>query len=149
MARFLGPLDIRTAGKRRWITLSPLTYESDRYGLPITVPAEFISDLASVPRAPLAFMLTGERAPGPAVLHDWLYQHDNWEDRALADEIFREAMSVNQPEFGFEAEPAAIRILMWSGVRAGGWWPWLRHGKRRSQLNPIWTATVWPEVQAA
>jgi len=66
----------------------------------------------------------------------------------MADAILLEAMAVNQPELGFEAEAAPIRGLMWSAVRSFGWIPWRRHGKRAANLNPIWTATAWPEVQA-
>ena len=150
MARFLDHLDLRLHGAGRWITLAPLRYESDAAGQTITVPADFVTDLASTPRfLPISYALAGGRAPGPAVVHDWLYVHDDWEDRALADAIFHEAMGVDQPDLGFEAEPAVIRSLMWSGVRAVGWWPWQRHKQRQAELNPVWTASAWPEVQAA
>jgi hypothetical protein len=129
------------------MTLAPLIYRSDVYGDDILVPAEFITDLASVPRAPFAYMLTGGRARGPAVIHDWLYQHPDWEDRALADQILLEAMAVHQPELGFDSENRVIRGIIWSGVRVGGWWPWMKHEKRAMELNPVWTATLgWPEA---
>jgi hypothetical protein len=131
------------------MTLAPLRYWSavaDRY---FDIPAEFITDLASVPRLPFAYLLTGDRARGPAVVHDWLYQSPSWGDRALADAIFDEAMGVDQPEIGYEAEDAVIRGLMYSGVRAGGWKAWAAHGKRASELNPIWSSTAWPEIPQA
>jgi hypothetical protein len=140
---FVGHLDLRQLGRSRWATLAPLTFISARAGR-ITVPAEFITDLASVPRLPLAYLLTGDRARGPAVIHDYLYQHPDWSDRALADLVFTEAMASHQPDFGFEAESATIRALMYHGVRAGGWVAWLRHGKRAVDLNPEWSATAWP-----
>jgi hypothetical protein len=129
------------------MTLAPLTYHSDVFGGPIVVPAEFITNLASVPRAPFAYMLTGGRARGPATIHDWLYQHPDWDNRSLADEIFLEAALVNQPDLGFDAEYWPIAEVMWAGIRAGGWWAWRRHRQRAAALNPEWTAAdAWPEA---
>ena len=145
MSAFLGPLQLQVMPANRWMTLAPFTYDSDVYGRSITVPAEFITDLASTPRLiPIAYAIAGGRARGPATLHDYLYQHPDWEDRALADRIFAEAMRVHQPELGFDAESAVMATLMWGGVRAGGWWPWRRHGKRQGELNPEWTRDGWP-----
>jgi hypothetical protein len=147
MSQFLTTGDLRIQTQGRWITLAPLHYRSDVFRGDIIVPPEFITDLASVPRAPFAYLITGNRARGPAVVHDWLYQHPDWEDRELADHIFYEACLCDQPELGFDAENAAITRLMWAGVRAGGWWPWYRHEKRAATLNPEWTATAaWPEA---
>lgn len=144
--RFLGPLEVRLVGRGKWMTLAPLTYDSAVWGFPIIVPAELVTDFASVPRVPFAFMLTGSRAPGPAVVHDWLYQSPSWGDRELADAIFAEAMAVAQPEFGFEPESAMIITLMWAGVRAGGWHAWNKTSARSAALNPIWTREGWPEA---
>ena len=142
---FLSPLDLRLYGKRRWITLASFQYQSAHYPKPIVVPAEFVTDLASVPRAPFAYLLTAERAPAPAVIHDWLYQSPGWTDRGRADRIFLEAAGVEQPEFGIEAEHAGIRHLMYAGLWIGGWKAW-RDDKRRAALNPIWTREGWPEA---
>lgn len=146
MSRFLTPLDLRQLGRRRWMLLAPLLYDSDLIGH-LCVPAEFICDLASVPRwLPVTWYLTGDSARGPAVIHDYLYQHPESGDRQLADAVFREAMAVHQPDLGFEAEPTWRRGLMWAGVRVGGWKAWRDHGKRVSLLNPIWTETGWPDL---
>ena len=147
MARFLDHLDVRLVGHKRWMTLATLRYESDVAKRTIVVPAEFITDFASVPRVPFAYLIAGARAPGPSTIHDYWYQNPDIEDRPLGDSVFFEAAGVNQPELGFYAESDVIRGLMWSGIRAGGWWPWMRHGKRAATLNPIWTASAWPEVQ--
>lgn len=141
---FHAPLDIRQLGRRRWMTLAPLVYRSDLLVEPVTIPSEFITDLASVPRLPFAYLLAGDRAHGPAVVHDWLYQHPDWEDRALADAMLLEAMTVEQLDLGFEAESLVMRRIIWAGVRAGGWLAWREHGKRQAALNPIWTRTGWP-----
>lgn len=145
MSEFLTPLEVRLVGRKRWMTLIPLVYRSDVAGV-ITVPSEFITDFASVPRLPLAYLLAGDRAPGPAVIHDWMYQHPDFEDRILADTVIGEAMGVDQPDLGFIAEPLPIRVAITSAVRAFGWWAWRNHGKRAAALNPIWSATAWPEA---
>ena len=147
MARFLDRLDVRLVGSNRWMTLTQFRFESDVAQRIITVPAEFITDFSSVPRAPLAYLLAGGRAPGPATIHDYGYQHPDTENRPLWDAVFLEAMTVNQPDLGFEAEAPGIRDAMWAAVRSFGWIPWSRHRQRATQLNPIWTATAWPEVQ--
>lgn len=144
MAEFLTRLRLELQGRKTWMTLTPFAYVSDVAQQTIVVPAEFITDLASVPRLPLAYLLAGDRAPGPAVVHDYLYQLPSWADRSLADAIFLEAMGVHQPELGFEAEGGVIRRLMWAAVRAGGWVPWRGHEKRAAELNPVWSDQGWP-----
>lgn len=143
---FCSTLDLRLRGYKKWWTLAPLVYVSGVAKQRITVPAEFITDLASVPRLPLAYMIAGDRAPGPATVHDYLYQLPSWEDRPLADAILLEAMACDQPALGFEPENPAIRRLMWAGVRAGGWAPWNAHRARSADLNPIWHRDGFPQT---
>lgn len=147
---FLDPLDLRLIGWRGgrplWSTLTPLAYASALLGRTIIVPAEFVTDLASTPRLlPLTWLLASGRAPRPAVVHDLLYQHPEWDDRALADRVFLEAMGAD-PMSGTNAP---LRALMYGGVRVGGWLAWSRQHARRRALNPIWTATMWPEAVEA
>jgi len=148
-AYFLTGLKVKLYGRGTWITEAPLVFYSEVARRLFEVPAKFVTDFASVPRTPLAFAIAGGRAPQAATPHDYLYQHPDWEDRALADAIFRELMGIHQPAFGIEPEPEAIRQSMWAGVRTFGWIPWGRYEKRSKALNPIWTASAWPEVQAA
>jgi hypothetical protein len=145
MAKFLTTLDIRLKGYKKWETLSEFRYESDVDGL-VVVPAEFITDLASVPRWPLAYLIAGDRAPAAAVLHDWLYQSPDFDKRVLADAIMLEAMGVHQPELGFEAENIVIRQMMYRSVRLMGWHAWRKHRQRAKELNPEWTAEGWPDT---
>jgi hypothetical protein len=146
---FLDPLRVKLVGRNRWITEARFRMWSAVANRIIEVPAEFVTDFASVPRLPFAFMIAGGRCPQAAVPHDWLYQHPDWDNRGLADAVFLEAAEITQPECGIEAETPAVRGLMWAGIRAGGWKAWRDHGKRSARLNPIWTASAWPEVQAA
>lgn len=149
MSGFLDPLRVEQidfrAGRPVWKTLAPLRYVSERLGTTVTVPAEFQTDLASVPRLMLTWVVAGGRAPRPAVVHDYLYAHPDWTDRAAADDVLREAMAAD-PMSGTNS---ITRALMFAGVRAGGWWPWRKYEKHGSDLNPIWDSTAWPEAPEA
>ena len=144
MSAFLDPLRLKLAGRNLWVTEARFRYPSDVAGRIIEVPTEFYTDLASAPRLPFAYLIAGGRCPQAAVPHDFLYQHPDWENRPLADAVYLEAAGVTQPECGIEAESDIVRYLMYGGIRAGGWWPWMRHRKRAAAMNPIWTATAWP-----
>lgn len=102
-------------GRGTWRLLASLGYSSDLIGQ-VTVPAGFVTDLASVPRLPVAFFLAGGLAHAAAVVHDWLYT-THQTDRATADSVFREACQA----CGVSRWRA---YLMWLGVRAGGAGSW-------------------------
>jgi hypothetical protein len=123
VSRFVTNLDVRklthdSSSDRRgtWKLLQPLVYSSDRHGRLITVPAGFITDFASVPRLPVAYLVTANRGHEAAVIHDWLYT-THAVPRAEADALFEEALAAG-------GEPAWRRWLMWLGVRVGGWAAW-------------------------
>lgn len=118
MSRFLTPLRAEKSGKT-WCILQPLIYESDVAQKVFIVPEGFVTDFASVPRIPLAFLLTGDSAHEAAVVHDFAYSRQNI-TRSLADAVFREAMQVT-------GEPGWKSWLMWAGVRLGGWIAWGNH----------------------
>jgi len=144
MPRYLTPLDVRLYGPGRWILLAPFSFESDVLGRVLTVPKDFVTDFASVPRLPVAYLVAGNRFPGPATLHDYLYQHPEWKDRSGADSVLYEACGVSAPEFGIFAEPGWVKTLAWMGVRVGGWAAW--RGDRDQNLNPVWSMEGgWPE----
>lgn len=96
----------------KWLLVQPLIYSSDLAKRTFTVPAGFQTDLASVPRLPLVYLLCGDCAREAAVIHDWLYStHET--DRATADAILREASACT-------GVPWWRRWLMYWGVRLGG-----------------------------
>lgn len=103
------------AGRVVWRLLEPLVHW-DRQGRVWTVPANFETDLASVPRLPLAYWLAGGRGNAPAVVHDWMY-------RALpvtkleADRLFFEGLEDT-------GEPGWRAWVMWTAVRVGGRGGW-------------------------
>lgn len=115
MSRFLSRCVLEVADDQddgQWILAEPLIYQSDVALETFTVPAGFQTDLASVPRLPLVYLLAGDCAREAAVVHDWLYS-THLVDRATADAVLREASAVT-------GVPAWRRWLMWMGVRAGG-----------------------------
>ena len=123
-AQFESELKVTKLRTGEWNLIEPLCYYSAIVDSTLCVPAGFITDFASVPRIPLAFLVTGDTAHEAAVVHDWLYVSGIY-DRATADAIFREAMKAM-------GEPAIKNWLMWAGVRLGGWIPWSRHNHAES-----------------
>jgi len=139
---FLSTLQVAKLPDGQWRLLAPLRYQSRVLGALIEVPTGFLSDLASVPRLPLAYLLAGDTAHEAAVVHDWLYQN-RISTRAQADAVLDEAMAVT-------GEPRWRRRLMWSAVRTGGWWAWRTGPRRYSRLlnYQIQDRRVEPREQA-
>lgn len=79
----------------------------------ITVPAGFETDFESVPRIPVAFLLTAKFGERAAVLHDYMYKTGKL-PRAQADAIYRAALAADDVAWW-------RRWAMWAGVRVGGW----------------------------
>jgi hypothetical protein len=115
MSCFLSPCVLQVADDQddgKWILTADLVYQSDVAKRTFTVPAGFQTDLASVPRLPLVFLLAGDCAREAAVVHDYLYS-THLVPRDVADAVLREASEVT-------GVPAWRRWLMWAGVRVGG-----------------------------
>lgn len=138
MSKFLTALRVeRVAGRDTrgtWQLLTLLAYKSDVAKTTFVVPAGFITDFASVPRVPIAFLLAGDTAHEAAVVHDWLYTTHEVE-RSVADAVFREACLTGDV-------PWWRAWLMWSAVRIGGGGPWDSAGPRQEE-------SVWRAVEAA
>lgn len=121
MSSFTEPLQLVQVGDH-WRTLRDMSFWTDcaggdeqplsvRCATVYTVPAGFLTDLASIPR-PLWTLLghPAGRYAQAAVLHDWLLEVAAV-PRARADSIFLEAMEVL-------GVPRLQRRLMYLGVRA-------------------------------
>lgn len=108
-----------------WEFKEPLTWVSD--GLTTTIPAGFITDLASIPR-PLRGILDreGDSRFG-SLLHDFLYATQELH-RFECDEWLRRALI----EYGMPSWHARV---YWLGVRLGGWHPWNRRLARGGGLQ--------------
>ncbi len=128
MSAFLTDLvtrEARNTDDGNYVVAEVLSYQSDLVAslkLPnfpdgvINVPVGTVTDLASVPRFPLIYLLAGGTSNEAAVIHDYLYQTHLF-DRATSDAILREASEAT-------GVPAWRRWMMWAGVRAGGWTHW-------------------------
>lgn len=127
MDGFGGPLDLQLeqdpSGRPElredrclWTLIAPLSYRT-KTGHLITVPAGFVTDLASIPQFAwsLGFAPDGPWAKA-AVIHDYLYStkgQGGVYTRAQADSILDEAMA----DLGV---PGWRRAIIWAAVRVGG-----------------------------
>jgi hypothetical protein len=96
----------------KWVVCKPVIYQSDVAKQTFTVPEGFHTDLASVPRLPVVYWLTGGTSTEAAIVHDYLYS-TGLVPRETADAVLREASQVT-------GVPGWRRWLMWAGVRLGG-----------------------------
>lgn len=115
-SKFLTHLDcVDSDNEGVWILNCPLIYYSEFLNCTITVPGGFNTDLASVPRIPIVFMLFGNRSHHEAVIHDYLYRKDSNPIVAFstANSIFLEAMEARK-------KPWYICKPMYYGVCVGG-----------------------------
>lgn len=111
---FLTPLDTRLVDEfaDTHQLLAPLVYYSELLQREVTVAAGFVTDFASVPRLPFAYMVVGGKGKRAACLHDWLYSGAA-ADRKSADRVFAEALRA----CGYGR---LVENLMYAGVRFGG-----------------------------
>lgn len=129
MSSFTAPLELEYLDGHLWkLTAAFGYYTGDSQEAPgsylITIPAGFITDFASIPRALWAVLPpTGDYGKA-AVVHDWLYRHGGLIpgcphvfSRSEADAILRNAS-------GVLGVGALTRGVMWLGVRLGGHWSW-------------------------
>lgn len=96
MSKFVTKLEVEllddtsNEGRGTWRLTAPLIYQSDLCHGPFYVPAGFCTDFASVPRLPVAFLLTADSCHAASALHDWLYS-THPVPRATADALLKEA----------------------------------------------------------
>lgn len=135
MNNFTGDLLVKYIDGTHWEVAEGFTY---RVGSPmgaafVAIPRGFVTDFASMPLG-VVFKSPGGKWDKPAIVHDVLYKRGwiNYEKvrrsitRKEADAIFLEAMEV-------AGVPSATRIVIYLGVRVGGWKAWNEH--RKADLN--------------
>jgi hypothetical protein len=121
-AKILTKLDIEhIEGTMNWLLTSDFQFQSAVLNKIVLVPAGFITDFHSVPRV-LWSILPPHENPESAVVHDWLYTYNGC-TRGEADRVHREVLEVINRDFPGKA-PRWKRIMMYSGLRVGGWKPW-------------------------
>ena len=93
------------------ILLAPLAFSSVVLDKLIIVPEGFVTDFASVPRAPLTYWLFGGIGDEAAVVHDFLYEK-GLVPRELADQVYGEALTAcGVPSWRRVAMVAAVRVF--------------------------------------
>jgi hypothetical protein len=124
MSAFLSPLKLdymtdsagkllkNRDGRQLFKLLYPFSYQSDILGCIVTVPMGFVTDLASIPRLPVIYLLLNGIADEAGVVHDYLYS-TGLIPRIKADQVLREACICS----GVSAWKAS---LIYAGVRIGG-----------------------------
>ena len=88
----------------------------DTIGVVVKVPADFDTDLASVPRILWSWMPPTGRYLRAAIVHDYLYRTATM-PRKQADKVFHALMR------RFGVGPVRARLMYW-GVRIGGRGAW-------------------------
>lgn len=89
----------------------------------VHIPAGFVSE-PSVPRIFWRLLPPIGDYVAAAAVHDWLYQEQKV-SRKTADQVFLAAMrDTNVPRWE--------QVLLYYGVRIGGWHAWRKHSRRRS-----------------
>lgn len=123
-------LCVRFVDGRKWEVMHAIPWYDETRDWTVVVPAGFLTDFASIPRAVWPLLpKTGRTYTRPAVVHDWLY-HAGAVDgepitRGYADQALKHAMQE-------EGAPWALRHLIHRAVRVGGWQVWR---KRRKQAG--------------
>jgi hypothetical protein len=111
------PVLMPFADMDNWIVYKPIHWTPPANApanLPpvVSVPAGFVSDLATIPSYFWWALPPTGRYGHAAILHDWLYWEQNY-PRAVADRVFEVAMA----ELNIDA---TLRKTMWAAVRVGG-----------------------------
>ena len=115
MSTFTTPLEFELIGVSLYRLTQPFEYHVGAIGsgIVISVPAGFVTDLATIPNLLwVVFPPDGAYAKA-AVIHDFMYQDGRY-SRAWADEIFNEAMRVI-------GVGHITRFVIYSAVRTFGW----------------------------
>jgi hypothetical protein len=89
-SQFYGSLQADHIEGKWWRLSAPLAFYSERYDITICAPAGLVTDFASVPRLPMAYMFAGGTGHWEAVIHDLMYRFGR-PCRSSADQIFFES----------------------------------------------------------
>lgn len=93
-----------------WKLTDPLVYDSDMLQRTVVVPADFVTDFASIPRLPFVYWAEGGKGDKAAVVHDWLYS-TRAVTRRQADQVLHEAlMACGYSSFTANLFYAAVRV---------------------------------------
>lgn len=88
-SHFLTGLTLDHLEGKWWSLAKPFIYYSELLDMTIFCPSNFVTDLASVPRLPFAYLFTGNTGHNEAVLHDQGYRWGQL-NRKNSDLLFKE-----------------------------------------------------------
>jgi len=96
-SQFITDLSATHLEGKWWKLKEPLVYYSQLDNSTIIVPPNFVTDFASVPRFPLAYLIAGNTAHKESAIHDKGYR---WgaTSRSTEDNIFYEAMRLRSSQ---------------------------------------------------
>lgn len=110
----------------------------------VSVPAGFVTDLASVPSPFWSDLPPAARYSYPAILHDYLYWYQPC-DRTQADDVLNEAMQDMDVSI-------ATRLVIYNAVRLAGGLAWSKNAaaraageKRQLKKFPEDVRIAWPD----
>jgi hypothetical protein len=113
------------ADGRRWRVLAAFRYQSR--GREVVVPAGFVTDMASVPRALWWLMPPWDRYGPAAIVHDLDYRQQ-WVSRAEADALFLAGMAALKV-------PGPRRWVIYLALRLFGGFAWRANARKRSRQS--------------
>jgi hypothetical protein len=106
--------------EENWVILEDFKYSHE--GEIIIVPKGFTTDFASIPRVFRNILSPYGEYGKAAVIHDFLYQNQGWNDRRRCDDVLLQGM--------IDLGVGWIkRNTIYSAVRTFGWYVWNKHNK--------------------
>ena len=114
--------DLGGDGRGIWKVMAPFRYYAAILDRAIEVEPGFLTDYASVPRVPVAYLLFGDTSHKAAVIHDWLFHHHEVCDEATANKVLLEASAA-------EGIPTWRRACIYLGVVLGGRSSWVEDAR--------------------
>jgi len=113
LSQFLLPLELEYIDGRNWRVAAGFDFESEVLDAIVSIPVDFVTDFASIPRAFWSLLPPTGTYGKAAVVHDFLYRTPGFATRAQADAVLREAMEILNVGW-------LTRQIIYRGVRLGG-----------------------------
>lgn len=124
------PLEVEQVNEGEWRVLNgfdAIVEEEGHETVVIHVPHGYLTDFASVPRIPFAYLLFGGKGSRAAVIHDYLYEGCDPElarrPRNWCDAVFHHGLLTIAEEEASKPHPGLTEVqadAMYDGVRVGG-----------------------------
>lgn len=129
MSQYTKPCRVEIVGPMLFRVIEPFEYHVGSYPSNeiLTVPEEFITDFASIPKVFWPILSPLDEYAKAAVLHDFMYVTGPYE-RLRCEEIFLEAMKVlNVKKWKRDCVYRAVYLF--------GWYQWNKYRKEDNSLK--------------